>query len=83
MNNVFGLDIGTRNVVGTVGYQTDDKEFVVTAQYVREHETRACLLYTSCSFYQRARMSILSDAGIAAEYFRLEIRAIYAETATA
>ena len=43
MNNVFGLDIGTRNVVGTVSYQTDDKEFVVTAQYVREHETRAML----------------------------------------
>lgn len=43
MNNVFGLDIGTRNVVGTVGYQTYDKEFVVTAQYVREHETRAML----------------------------------------
>ena len=43
MNNVFGLDIGTRNVVGTVGYQTDDKEFVVTAQYIREHETRAML----------------------------------------
>lgn len=43
MNNVFGLDIGTRNVVGTVGYQTDDKEFVVAAQYVRAHETRAML----------------------------------------
>lgn len=43
MNNVFGLDIGTRNVVGTVGYQTDDREFVVAAQYVREHETRAML----------------------------------------
>lgn len=43
MNNVFGLDIGTRNVVGTVGYQNDDKEFVVAAQYVREHETRAML----------------------------------------
>lgn len=43
MNNVFGLDIGTRNVVGTVGYQTDDNEFVVAAQYVREHETRAML----------------------------------------
>lgn len=25
MNNVFGLDIGTRNVVGTVGYQTDEQ----------------------------------------------------------
>ena len=43
MNSVLGLDIGTRNVVGTVGYQNDDKEFVVAAQYVREHETRAML----------------------------------------
>lgn len=40
---VFGLDIGTRNVVGTVGYQTEDEEFVVVAQYVKEHETRAML----------------------------------------
>ncbi len=39
---VFGLDIGTRNVVGTVGYKTDD-EFIVVAQYVAEHETRAML----------------------------------------
>lgn len=43
MNNVFGLDIGTRNVVGTVGYQTEDNEFIVTAQYIKEHETRAML----------------------------------------
>ena len=43
MNNVFGLDIGTRNVVGTVGYQTDDKEFVVTAQYVRSMRPEPCL----------------------------------------
>lgn len=42
MDNVFGLDIGTRNVVGTVGYRTDD-DFVVVAQYVKEHETRAML----------------------------------------
>lgn len=40
---VFGLDIGTRNVVGTVGYRTDDDEFIVVAQYVAEHETRAML----------------------------------------
>lgn len=39
---VFGLDIGTRNVVGTVGYKTED-EFIVVAQYVVEHETRAML----------------------------------------
>jgi len=39
---VFGLDIGTRNVVGTVGYK-QDKEFIVLAQYSVEHETRAML----------------------------------------
>lgn len=43
MSNVFGLDIGTRNVVGTVGYLTDDNEFVVVAQCIKEHETRAML----------------------------------------
>ena len=43
MDNVFGLDIGTRNVVGTVGYKTEDEEFVVVAQYIKEHETRAML----------------------------------------
>lgn len=43
MSNVFGLDIGTRNVVGTVGYRTEDEEFVVVAQYVKQHETRAML----------------------------------------
>lgn len=39
---VFGLDIGTRNVVGTVGYR-QNKEFIVLAQYSIEHETRAML----------------------------------------
>ncbi len=39
---VFGLDIGTRNVVGTVGYRTEDA-FIVVAQYIMEHETRAML----------------------------------------
>ncbi len=43
MSNVFGLDIGTRNVVGTVGYCTQDGEFIVVAQHVRQHETRAML----------------------------------------
>ena len=38
---VFGLDIGTRSVVGTVGYKTEENEFIVVAQYVAEHETRA------------------------------------------
>lgn len=39
---VFGLDIGTRSIVGTVGYLSD-KKFHVLAQRVREHETRAML----------------------------------------
>ena len=43
MNNVFGLDIGTRNVVGTVGHRTEDGAFIVEAQYVRQHETRSML----------------------------------------
>ena len=43
MSNVFGLDIGTRNVVGTVGYRTEDEEFVVVAKHIKQHETRAML----------------------------------------
>ncbi len=39
---VFGLDIGTRSIVGTVGYKKG-KQFVVVAQCKKEHETRAML----------------------------------------
>ncbi len=39
---VFGLDIGTRNVIGTVGY-LDGNDFHVIAQTLREHDTRAML----------------------------------------
>lgn len=39
---VFGLDIGTRNVVGSVGYK-EGKEFRVVAHSVKEHQTRAML----------------------------------------
>lgn len=41
-NYVFGLDIGTRSIVGTVGYQKDD-QFIVLAQRIKEHETRAMI----------------------------------------
>lgn len=41
-NMVFGLDIGTRNVVGTVGVRTDDG-FRVIATHNEEHQTRAML----------------------------------------
>ncbi len=40
---VFGLDIGTRSIVGTVGYKESDHNFIVVAQCVREHETRAMM----------------------------------------
>ena len=39
---VFGLDIGTRSVVGTVGFRENDK-FNVVAHCVKEHETRAMI----------------------------------------
>lgn len=39
---VFGLDIGTRSIVGTVGYLSGGK-FHVVAQCAKEHETRAML----------------------------------------
>ncbi|MDO4966843.1 MAG: cell division FtsA domain-containing protein [Lachnospiraceae bacterium] len=41
-NLVFGLDIGTRSIVGTVGYKTED-QFHVIAQQVKEHDTRSML----------------------------------------
>lgn len=39
---VFGLDIGTRSIVGTVGYK-DGTRFHIVAQREKEHETRAML----------------------------------------
>lgn len=39
---IYGLDIGTRSVVGTVGYKEKDR-FVIVAQISRQHETRAML----------------------------------------
>ncbi len=40
---VFGLDIGTRSIVGTVGYRENDNDFTVAAICVKEHDTRAML----------------------------------------
>jgi cell division ATPase FtsA len=39
---VFGLDIGTRSIVGTIGYKAKD-DFIVVAQKTMEHETRAMM----------------------------------------
>ncbi len=40
---VFGLDIGTRSIVGTVGFKSSTNGFVVVAQVCKEHQTRAML----------------------------------------
>ncbi len=40
---VFGLDIGTRSIVGTVGYRVGTDRFVVVAQVSKEHNTRAVI----------------------------------------
>ena len=40
---VFGLDIGTRSLVGTVGAREDEHNFKVFAIDQAEHDTRAML----------------------------------------
>lgn len=40
---VFGLDIGTRSIVGTVGYRVGTDRFVVVAMESIEHTTRAVI----------------------------------------
>ena len=40
---VYGLDIGTRSIVGTVGYKTGARAFTVVAQSTRLHATRAMM----------------------------------------
>lgn len=42
-NLVFGLDIGTRSIVGSVGYLENNNKFNVVAHYSKEHETRAMI----------------------------------------
>lgn len=42
-NLIFGLDIGTRSIVGSVGYLESNNHFNVVAHYYKEHDTRAML----------------------------------------
>lgn len=42
-NLVFGLDIGTRSIVGTVGIKLSENSFIVEAMCSKEHDTRAML----------------------------------------
>ncbi len=39
---IFGLDIGTRTVIGVVGYQ-QDKKFIIVAIEQQEHQSRAMM----------------------------------------
>ena len=39
---VFGLDIGTRSIIGTVGYR-EGNQFHIVAQCIKYHDTRAML----------------------------------------
>lgn len=41
-NYIFGLDIGTRSVVGVVGYKTEE-DFRIVAHAMVEHDTRAMI----------------------------------------
>ena len=43
MEMIFGLDIGTRSIVGTVGYKNNANRFQIVSQVIKEHETRAML----------------------------------------
>lgn len=40
---IFGLDIGTRTIIGTVGYKDKANRFQIVSQVVKEHETRAMI----------------------------------------
>ena len=40
---IFGLDIGTRSIVGTVGYRVGIDRFIVVAMESIEHTTRAVI----------------------------------------
>ena len=41
---VFGLDIGTRSIVGTLGYRVGTDRFIVVAQVSIEQIGRAILM---------------------------------------
>ena len=55
---VFGLDIGTRSIVGTVGYEKN-KKFHVIAMQSREHNDRVMLALRTCDGLD---LSTLTDA---------------------
>lgn len=91
-NFVFGLDIGTRSIVGTVGYRVGTDRFVVVAQVSIEHKTRAVIdgqihdIPTVAKTISEVKMRLeekiggtLSDVSIAAAGRVLKTKNVYVE----
>lgn len=89
---VFGLDIGTRSIVGTLGYRVGTERFVVVAQVSIEHKTRAVIdgqihdipTVTKTIAEVKARLEsmtgeTLTDVSIAAAGRVLKTKTIYVE----
>ncbi len=89
---VFGLDIGTRSIVGTLGYRVGTDRFVVVAQVSIEHKTRAVIdgqihdipTVTKTIAEVKARLEstigeTLTDVSIAAAGRVLKTKTIYVE----
>lgn len=89
---VFGLDIGTRSIVGTLGYRVGTDRFVVVAQVSIEHKTRAVIdgqihdipTVTKTIAEVKARLESMTgetllDVSIAAAGRVLKTKTIYAE----
>ena len=88
---VFGLDIGTRSIVGTVGYRMGTERFVVVAQESIEHQTRAVIdgqihdIFTVSKTIQEIKTKLenrihqtLTDVSIAAAGRVLKTRQVHA-----
>lgn len=67
---VFGLDIGTRNVVGTVGHLTENNGFYVISQCSMEHDSRAMMdgqihdINRVAKVVQKVKEKLEEDTGI-------------------
>ncbi len=88
---VFGLDIGTRSIVGTVGYRIGTERFVVVAQESVEHTTRAVIdgqihdIFTVSNTIQEIKTKLenrihqpLTDVSIAAAGRVLKTKQVHA-----
>ena len=74
---VFGLDIGTRSIVGTVGYKQSMNDFTVVAQAIKMHDTRAMM--DGQTVYDAERNDGMELALGDLEAFYSEIKGVSAE----